>query len=327
MKSLNEDLKNGQCKQIYLFFGEEDYLKTQYKQRFVKSMISPDDTMNISFYEGKNFDVNAVIDQAETMPFFAERRLLVLEETGLFKTGGSDLGDYIKNLPDTTYMIFVETTVDKRSRLYKAVRDKGRIVEFQRQTEATLRKWIQTKVRSEKKVMSGDAETLFLSKAGSDMNVISKELDKLLCYTLHKDRITAEDVEEVCIDQITNTIFDMIDAMTEKRQNDALNIYYGLLASKEPPMRILFLMTKQYRQFYEIKDHIRLGRIRQDIAKKMGLHPFIAGKLMDKAKKFKSSELKGIIEESIDLEHRVKTGKLTDILAVELFLIKYSGRY
>ena len=326
MKSLNEDLKTGQFKQIYLFCGEEDYLKTQYKQRFIKSMISPDDNMNLSFYEGKNFDVNAVIDQAQTMPFFAERRLLVLEETGLFKTGGSELGDYIKNLPETTCMIFVETAVDKRSKLYKAVRDKGRVVEFQRQTEATLRKWIQTKVKSEKKVMSGDAETLFLSKAGDNMNVISQELNKLLCYTLNKNSITVEDIEEVCIDQITNTIFDMIDAMTEKRQNDALNIYYGLLASKEPPMRILFLMTKQYRQFYEIKDHVRLGRSRQDIAKKMGIPPFIVGKIADKAKRFKLSELRDIIEESADLEYRVKNGKLTDILAVELFLIKYSGR-
>lgn len=327
MISLNEDLKKGQFKQIYLFFGEEDYLKTQYKQRFIKSMIPPDDNMNFAVYEGKNFEISSVIDQAETMPFFADHRLIVLEETGFFKTGGSELGDYIKNLPETTYMIFVETSVDKRSKLYKAVRDKGRVVEFQRQTEATLRKWIQKKVRSEKKVMSGDAETLFLSKTGNDMNIISKELDKLLCYTLHKDNITEEDVEEVCIDQITNTIFDMIDAMTEGRQNDALNIYYGLLAAKEPPMRILFLMTKQYRQFYEIKDHVRLGRSRQEIAKKMGLHPFIAGKLTDKARKFKASELKEIIEESVDLEQRVKTGKLADILAVELFLIKYSGRY
>ena len=327
MKSLNEDLKKGQFKQIYLFLGEEDYLKTQYKQRFIKSMISPDDTMNFSYYEGKNFDVNAVIDQAETMPFFAERRLLVLEETGLFKTGGSDLGDYIKNLPETTYMIFVETVADKRSKLYKAVRDKGRIVEFNRQSEATLRAWIRQQVRAEKKTISQDAETLLLTKVGNDLNILSKELDKLFCYTLDKSEITKDDINEVCIEQLTNTIFDMIDAMTDGNQSKALNIYYGLLAAKESPMTILFLMTRQYRQFFEIKDYVKNGKSRADIAKKMGLHPFIVGKISDKAKKFKSSELRNIIEESADLEYRVKSGKLTDRLAVELFLIKYSGRY
>ena len=327
MKSLNEDLKKGQFKQIYLFLGEEDYLKTQYKQRFIKSMISPDDTMNFSYYEGKNFDVNAVIDQAETMPFFAERRLLVLEETGLFKTGGSELGDYIKNLPETTYMIFVETAADKRSKLYKAVRDKGRIVEFNRQSEATLRAWIRQQVRAEKKTISQDAETLLLTKVGNDLNILSKELDKLFCYTLDKSEITKDDINEVCIEQLTNTIFDMIDAMTDGNQSKALNIYYGLLAAKESPMTILFLMTKQYRQFFEIKDYVKNGKSRADIAKKMGLHPFIVGKISDKAKKFRSSELRNIIEESADLEYRVKSGKLTDRLAVELFLIKYSGRY
>ena len=326
MKSLNEDLKTGQFKQVYLFYGEEDYLKEQYKTRFVKSMIPSDDTMNFTCFEGKNADAAEIIGQADTMPFFADKRLIVVEESGFFKTGGTELGDYIKNMPDTTYMIFVESAVDKRSKLYKAVRDKGRIVEFPRQNDATLRRWVQNKVRAEKKVMSGDAETLFLSKTGDDMNLISKELDKLICYTLKKDRITQEDVEAVCTCQITDNIFDMIDAMTAGRQNDALDIYYSLLAQKEPPMRILFLMTRQYRILFEIKDHVRLGRSRQDIAKKMGLHPFVAGKCMDQAKKFKSKELRAIIEESADLEHRVKTGRLTDILAVELFLIKYSAR-
>ena len=326
MKSLNEDLKTGQFKQIYLFFGEEDYLKEQYKGRFIKSMISPDDTMNYTCFEGKKSDVNEIIGQADTMPFFADKRLIVVEDSELFKTGGTELGDYIKNLPETTYMIFVEKAVDKRSKLYKAVRDKGRIVEFQRQTESTLRAWIRQKVKAEHKVMSGDAETLFLSKTGEDMNLISKELDKLLCYTLKKDTISAEDVEAVCIEQITDNIFDMIDAMTAGRQNDALDIYYSLLAQKEPPMRILFLMTKQYRMLFEIKDHVRMGRGRSEIANKMHLHPFVAGKCMDQAKKFKTSHLRKIIEESADLEQRVKTGKLTDILAVELFLIKYSVR-
>ena len=326
MKSLNEDLKTGQFKQVYLFCGEEDYLKEQYKSRFIKNIIPFEDNMNYACFTGKKVEVNEIIGQADTMPFFADRRLIVVEDSELFKTGGAELGDYIKNLPDTTYMIFVEKVVDKRSKLYKAVRDKGRVVEFQRQTEATLRTWIRQKVKKENKVMSGDAETLFLSKTGDDMNLISKELDKLLCYALKKDRITVEDVDAICIEQITDNIFDMIDAMISGRQNDALNIYYSLLAQKEPPMRILFLMTKQYRTLYEIKDHIRQGRGRQDIAKKMGLHPFVAGKCMDQAKKFKTLHLRQIIEESADLEQRVKTGKLTDILAVELFLVKYSVR-
>lgn len=88
MKSLNEDLKTGQFKQIYLLYGEENYLKKQYKERFVKAMLPDGDTMNYAYYEGKGVDIKEVIDLAETLPFFAERRLLVFENTGFSKLGG-----------------------------------------------------------------------------------------------------------------------------------------------------------------------------------------------------------------------------------------------
>lgn len=142
MKSLNEDLKTGNFKQIYLLYGEEGYLKKQYKERFVKAMVAEGDTMNYAYYEGRNTDVKQVIDLAETMPFFAERRLIVFENTGFFKNAGAELADYIKEMPETTYFIFVENEVDKRSKLYKAVKAKGHIVELSAQDESTLKRWI-----------------------------------------------------------------------------------------------------------------------------------------------------------------------------------------
>ena len=85
MKSLNEDLKTGQLKQIYLLYGEESYLKKQYKDRLSKAMLPEGDTMNYAYYEGKGTDVKQVIDLAETLPFFAPRRLIVMETRGFSK--------------------------------------------------------------------------------------------------------------------------------------------------------------------------------------------------------------------------------------------------
>lgn len=76
MKTLTEDIKTGKFKSVYLICGEEEYLKLNYKNQLIKA-IAGDDTMNLGVYEGKNFDVNEVIDTAETFPFFAERRLLL----------------------------------------------------------------------------------------------------------------------------------------------------------------------------------------------------------------------------------------------------------
>ena len=274
---MNEDLKTGNFKQIYLLYGEEGYLKKQYKERFVKAMLPEGDTMNYACYEGKSTDVKEVIDLAETMPFFAERRLIVFENTGFFKSAGSELADYIKDMPGTTYFIFVENEVDKRSRLYKAVKAKGHIVELSTQDEGTLKRWIQGIVRGEKKQMSDSAILYFLGKVGTDMENIRKELEKLICYALDRDTITKEDVDAVCVTQITNHIFDMVNAVADKNQRRALDLYYDLIALKEPPMRILFLMIRQYRILFQVKALLKQGYGRKEIASKAGLHPFAAG--------------------------------------------------
>ena len=326
MKSLNEDLKTGKFKQIYLLFGQEAYLKKQYKERFIKAMVPEGDTMNYSSYEGKKTDIKEVIDLAETLPFFSERRLIVFEDTGFFKNGGNDLADYINDgMPDTTHFIFVENEVDKRSKLYKAVKAKGHIVELAAQDENTLRKWVSGLVRKEKKEMAQPDIAYFLNKVGTDMENITKELEKLFCYCLDRNVITREDVDAVCVTQITNHIFDMVNAVAEKDQRRALDLYYDLLALKEPPMRILSLMSKEYRDLYHVKELSRQGYARKEIASKAGLHPFVAGKYMDLAKRFQSGELRKVMEESADLEQRVKTGLMTDNLAVELFIVKQSA--
>ncbi len=326
MKSLNEDLKTGQLKQVYLLYGEENYLKRQYKERLTKAIFPDGDTMNYAYYEGKGVDIKEVIDLAETLPFFAERRLIVFENTGFFKSAaGADLADYVKEMPETTRFLFVENEVDKRSKLYKAVGAKGRAVELGFQDESTLKRWMAGLIKKEGKQAAEQTVIYFLNKVGTDMENITRELEKVFCYTLDRDVITKEDVDAVCVTQISNHIFEMVNAVAEKKQQRALDLYYELLALKEPPMRILFLMTRQYRILFQVKELLKKGYGKKEIASKAGLHPFATGKYMDQAKAFQTNELRMIMEDSADIEQRVKTGLLTDNLAVELFIVKYSS--
>lgn len=324
MKSLNEDLKTGKFSRIYLLYGEESYLKRQYKEKLKCAMIPPEDTMNYAYYEGKGTNVKEVIDLAETLPFFAERRLIVMEDTGFFKNASPELADYVKEIPETTYMIFIESEIDKRGKLYKAVKEKGRIVELRRQDESTLLKWVAGNVKRENKQITESSIRFFLTKVGTDMESIQKELEKLFCYTLDKSEITVEDIEAICTTQTTNQIFDMVNAVAEKKQRKALDYYYDLIALKEPPMRILFLLARQFRLLLEVKEMDKRGYARKEIASKAELNPFVVRKYQEQAKAFSIEELRSIIEDSVETEEFVKTGRLSDVLGVELFIMKYS---
>ena len=322
VKRLNEDIKTKQFKQMYLLYGEENYLKRQYKRNLTQALLAVGDTMNYAYYEGKKVAINDVMDLAETMPFFAERRLLVLEDTGLFKSGGGDFAEYLENLPETTYFIFVESEVDKRSKIYKTVKTKGHVEELSFQDQETLKKWIFQLVRKEGKQIETITINHFLHKVGTNMENIISEMEKLFSYTYERDRITKEDVDKVCVTEIGNHVFEMVSAVAEGKQKKALDLYYELLALKEPPMRILFLMTRQYRILLQVKELVKSRYNRQEIAGKIGLPPFVAGKYMDQVRGFKSARLRRILEQGADLEERVKKGLLQDNLAVELFIVE-----
>ena len=102
------------------------------------------------------------------------------------------------------------------------------------------------------------------------MQNIQGELEKLFCYTLHRDVITPEDIDAVCINQIGNHIFEMVNAVAEKKQRKALDLYYELLALKEPPMRILFLLVRQYRILFHVQSLQKKDTGKKKLQQKQG---------------------------------------------------------
>ena len=325
MKNLNEDLKTGNIKQAYLLYGEEAYLKKQYRDRLTQAVLPEGETVNYAHYEGKGINVPEIIDLAETMPFFAEKRLIVIEDSGLFKNADAKFADYIKSMPETVCFVFVESEVDKRSKMYKAVKDTGRVVELGRQDEKTLLLWLAGNIKREGRQIKQSTAEYMLSRTGTDMENLEREMEKLFSYTLGRNEITVADIDAICTTQITNKIFDMIEAVATRQQRKALDYYYDLLALKEPPMRILYLLARQFRLLLQVKDLMNQGADKSTIAKKAGLHPFVAGKYMQQSRSFTMRELKGIMEEAADTEEAVKTGRLSDTMSVELFIVKYSA--
>ena len=325
MKTIDNDIKMGQLKNVYLLYGTEDYLKRQYRDKLKHALVEPDDTMNFSAYEGKDINPKELIDLSETLPFFKEKRMILVENSGFFKNSCDDLAGYMSQVPESTCFVFVEEEVDKRSKLFKAASRAGSAVEFETPKEDMLVRWILGRIQREGKKITQSVMQLFLSKTGSDMENIDKELEKLICYTLDKTEISAADVEAICTGQTENKIFEMIDAISAKNQKKALDLYYDLLALKEAPMRILFLIARQFQNLLLIKSMSAKGYPAVSIAKTAGMPSFAVQKNLRQAGAFKINQLKEAIEDCGQAEEDVKTGRMADQLAVELLIVKYSA--
>ncbi len=323
MNIIKEHIKKGQYKPFYLLYGSENYLKKLYKNKLEEAIIDPSDQMNYSYYSGKNIDENEVYEVAVTLPFFSDRRLIVIENSGLFKRK-SDLADYLELVPDTTIIIFVEEEIDRRNKLYKTIKDKGNVSEMNGLSEKNLKLFIVSLLDHDGKQITERTIEYFLDKTGSDMENIQNEIQKLTNYALDKDTIEVEDIDAIVTSQISGKIFSMIDAIGQKKQSRALDLYYDLLSSREKPMSILFLITRHFNILLQVQEYYRKRYSSSEISKMAGIPPFTVNKYIGQTRNFTKEKIKEALSLCIDIEERIKTGNIIDKIGVELIIVSLS---
>ena len=147
MSRIDDDIKKGTFSHTYLLYGTENYLKDNDCLKLRRALTNEGDTMNCTRFEGKDVSLKEILAQAETMPFFAERRLVEIHDSGLFKNAKESkdlqaLIEFVKNPPETTVLVFCEEQTDARGKLYKAVQGSGTVIEYKSLKADTLSAWI-----------------------------------------------------------------------------------------------------------------------------------------------------------------------------------------
>ena len=116
MSSVSEDIKNNTIRPVYLIYGDEAYLRDNYRNALIKALVAPGDNLNYNFFSGNRTDPDEVLSLADTLPFMAERRVIQVMDSGFFKKTDERIADYIANPSAETVLIFVESEVDKKTK-------------------------------------------------------------------------------------------------------------------------------------------------------------------------------------------------------------------
>lgn len=327
MIGLKKQIKELDFRNIYLFYGEENYLKNFYVKKLKEKVIPKDqELMNYQMMENTT-DEKDIINSIETLPFLSDKRLVVIKNSNFFtsKVSVSDrFIQVIKDCPKQTMIIFVEEKVDRRNRVFKAVKNDGYVVEFKFLSENDLAKWIAIELKKEGKKAQYNTLIHFLRTVGTNMEQIQMELQKLCSYKLDDEFITIADIDEIVTKSIEYKIFELVDAMGMKKSEEALLAYNNLLTMNEPPLRILIMLTRQFRLIYQTKILLKEGYDINMVAKKLGLPAFVARKCSTQGSSFTLSVLEEALKECLLVDTAIKTGQLKDVLAVEMLLAKYS---
>ena len=360
MERLKQDVKTGQFNRLYVLCGDDDYSIGVYKRMLKNAIMPVDDGMNMTEFTGKGQNVNSIMDTARTIPFLAEKRVVIVTNSELLsppkkKTSADDeqeekieepksktkekeygLAEFFSEIPDTTVMIFCEEHVDRRSKIFKEAAKYGYVATFNKISEkddhgiARIQGYVAARLKKDNMNMTNGAWKLLIERTGTDLRVVFTELEKLTCYALDKGVITEDDVKALVPERIEDKIFLMTEYMTNFQQQKALDLYYDLLRIKEEhPVKIMAMIYRQYHQMYVVKKLSAEGMNEKEIMKLAEIketNSFMYGKLLRFSGKYTYDELKKAMQMCLDYDKAFRSGKIKDNVAVEMVIVEMSSR-
>jgi len=330
MKELKKHLKEKIFKDIYLFYGEEDFLKDYYYKAFKKEIITSNELLNFDAFEGNKIDIDKLMQAIETLPFMSEKKLVLVKNSEFFKAGNKDkaekLVEFFEKYNYDTVVIFVEQKVDKRNKFYKTVVSKGYSVELKQQKENDLIEWVYKIIKKEKREIDKKDAMHIIRVVGTDMRLLKSNIEKVVDYKDEGERITVEDIENVCTKSTESKVFDLVKHMSYKNSKDALKVYESLLYYNESPFMVLSLIARQFKLLMQVKYYKSTGMMQKDIAKKLKLLDFIVRELLTQCNNFTFETLKQSLKDCLEVDYNIKNGKIKDYMAVEILILKYSSK-
>lgn len=324
MEIINRHIDSGKFSGVYLLCGAEKYLLGQYKDKLISSLIDISDTMNYTVYKGDSVRAEEIGEVARTLPFFSGRRVILVCDSDYFKKGNSYMESVIESLPDTTVLIFAETAIDKRNRLYKMVAGCGTIAVFDTPDERTLLRWVKSLFTGEGLTVDDPAVYKLVESVGTNMWQLVNEAEKLKSYCLETGVVTVDAVETLCVNQIEGKIFDMMEALSRRDRLRTMQLYDDLLQLREPAMRILFLITRQFVLLLKTKLAVEQGHTKGQLASLLKLPPFVVKKYISQCDGYTYSQLLERVNWCQETDTEIKSGILKDNLAVELLIVRLS---
>lgn len=338
-------LKRGVIAPVYLFYGEETYLRDLAMLRLKEYCEQVGQAgLDVDVIEGETTDPAEIAARAETLPFFAARRLVMVKNPSFLKSsrrggeagGGGEskptgresaLIEYIKNPSPSTCLVFsTGEAVDKRKRLFQAIKKYGREMEFTYLSPGDLTRWVAKRAGQSGRRFAPGAANVLLDAAGPSLQALSLEIEKLIHYTAGREVITTEEIRLLCPPRLEENIFTVVDAVGSRRYREALTGIKDMLAAKEPPLKILSMIARQFRILLMVRDLNERGCPAREVAERLKIHPFVAQKAAAQSRNFSKPLLIRALAGLSELDMGVKTGKMEFYPAMETFLLTLSTR-
>lgn len=327
-------IKQKKIAPVYLLYGTEAFLINETKQLLLNTILKEEEKeFNFSVYDLEETPVEEALEDAETFPFMGEKKIVFLHNPSFLTTEKkkekvehnlSRLEAYLHEPAPYTVLVFSAPyeKLDERKKITKELKRNAAIVEAKKLNEQELINWVKERAKASGIEFTQEAIDLMLALVGTNLFMLTSEVDKLALYASDNEKIDTEIVEKLVARSLEQNVFALIDKVVQRKLDEALRIYYDLLKQNEEPIKILALIAGQFRLIYQVKELSRRGYGQQQIASYIKIHPFRVKLAASQAGKFTDEELTAFMNLLADADYQMKTGGMNKSLLVEMLLFK-----
>lgn len=335
---------------FYVLHGEDEFSRSETLAKMKARMGDPAMAdLNTTILDGSKVTLAELMHACDSVPFLTDRRLVIVEglltRLGAGGKGKADRGKeqpawkkeyleeltaYLKRLPETTRLVFVEgKSINPNHPVLKialADKERGYVKEFRPPTSGKLRRWITDRVERKGGEIEASAAEELAAFVGSDLRLLDQELDKLISYVDRARPITRADVHLLVSYVQQANVFEMVDALGRRDGQQALKLLHRLLEDGKHPLSLLGMIFRQFRIMIQVKELAERGVPPSKIGAQLGLHRFVAEKGLRQSRNFSMEQLETIYRNLLDTDVAIKTGQMEPVLALDILIAELSKR-
>jgi DNA polymerase III subunit delta len=322
------EVRAGHIEPVYYLYGKEQFLVQRALDAIRAAVLDPrTQAFNLDAIDCKEAKEGArnaerILGAARTVPMMAARRLvLVRDADGLSPDDLETLLPYLGDPHETTCLVFVAQGADLRRRFFLELKKTGGLAKFEPLYERRLPPWIEAEARGLGHGVEPGASQLLCDVVGADLAALSQALEQLSLFVGPKQRITVAAVEELVAETRQHSVFDLANAVGERDTRKALYQCQRMLQAREPAIRILFMLTRHFRQLWIARDAVAQHLDREEAARRIGIPPFFVDGLMTQARRFDERGLARAMEALYGADAALKSSRAGDEVVLERLLV------
>lgn len=325
-------IKNGDyMEKLYLVYGKNRVRIDETVNKLTKDYLATVDDFNRIVFDYIETEIEYIIEECITLPFLSDRKVVIVKDAFLFtaekKRTSIDhnidkMIQYIEDKEDDTLLIFVTSAekLDNRKKITKLIKKQGKIIECEEMNERELVQHINDAVKSEGLTIRNDAVNELLNRTGANYTIVKNELEKLMLFA--HDIITVEDVNIIVSKSLEANVFSLTDFILKNQKREAVDVFRDLILQKEEPIKLLGLISSQFRLYYQTKILMNEGMRQDEISSRLKVHPYRVKLAMSQVNQY---PLEVLLQKMVlirDMDYELKSTYLDSEALFEVFISK-----